>query len=655
MSLIANLIRHNPDNWREILREKGIAFRTDGTLASFNYRISADFFDPVVQEARGIILDMENLDVVCYPFRKFGNYGEPYIDDIDWNTARVLEKVDGSIMKAYWYDGKWCLATNSTINADNTPVNNTDKTFGGLFREAAENQGLDFDVLDKNKTYIFELTSPYNKVVVDYGETPKIWHLGTRDNITGQESEENIGIVKPKEYLLSNLDSCIEAVKMMNQSGDFIEDEGFVVVDGNYHRIKIKSPEYIIIHSVIPNGNVSDKYLLKHMRNEDIDDILAYRPDLTERVEDIKKAVKDVERRIWAFSEYWKKKVSRKSITRKEFALAESKTPYFPFAVPIIYEDRDLDMDIMHTKYLYGLVKNRPVLNIMVGVPASGKTRYAEEHRGVHISSDEIREDLLGDVNDQTQNGRVFNEFHTRVKEALLSGRSVYADATNISAKDRASYREAMDIAWKTRAVVFAVPFNECVRRDTKRDRMVGEKVIRKIMRRFEMPFTEEGFDEIEIVRACSPVDMTEDVLAGILSQMDGFDQTSRWHTEDLKTHSMDAWKYFREKHNTETDRIAALLHDIGKLDTRTYDEKGAHFFCHGNVGVYRLLTEYGFPMLTEEEYMKMLLLVCYHDRVIKMKKDRINDMFGDANARYLLDFREADVKASKRKEADML
>ena len=59
--------------------------------------------------------------------------------------------------------------------------------------------------------------------------------------------------------------------------------------------------------------------------------------------------------------------------------------------------------------------------------------------------------------------------------------------------------------------------------------------------------------------------------------------------------------------------------------------------------------------MLTEEEYMKMLLLVCYHDRVIKMKKDRINDMFGDANARYLLDFREADVKASKRKEADML
>ena len=221
MSLIANLIRHNPDNWREILREKGIAFRTDGTLASFNYRISADFFDPVVQEARGIILDMENLDVVCYPFRKFGNYGEPYIDDIDWNTARVLEKVDGSIMKVYWYDGRWCLATNSTINADNTPVSNTDKTFGGLFREAAENQGLDFDVLDKNKTYIFELTSPYNKVVVDYGETPKIWHLGTRDNITGQESEENIGIVKPKEYLLSNLDSCIEAVKMMNSVRGF--------------------------------------------------------------------------------------------------------------------------------------------------------------------------------------------------------------------------------------------------------------------------------------------------------------------------------------------------------------------------------------------------------------------------------------------------
>lgn len=49
------------------------------------------------------------------------------------------------------------------------------------------------------------------------------------------------------------------------------------------------------------------------------------------------------------------------------------------------------------------------------------------------ISSDSIREEILGDVNDQTQNDLVFKEVHNRIRRALLNHYHVIVDATNIN------------------------------------------------------------------------------------------------------------------------------------------------------------------------------------------------------------------------------
>ena len=70
------------ENWQKLLEEKKIKVSTEGPLAIFNYKIECDFRDPVVQEARGIIINLDTLEVVCWPFRKFGNWnGYPYICD----------------------------------------------------------------------------------------------------------------------------------------------------------------------------------------------------------------------------------------------------------------------------------------------------------------------------------------------------------------------------------------------------------------------------------------------------------------------------------------------------------------------------------------------------------------------------------------------
>ena len=50
----------------------------------------------IVKECRSIILNSEdNWNVVAYPFRRFYNFGESCADTIDWNTARIQEKLDG--------------------------------------------------------------------------------------------------------------------------------------------------------------------------------------------------------------------------------------------------------------------------------------------------------------------------------------------------------------------------------------------------------------------------------------------------------------------------------------------------------------------------------------------------------------------------------
>ena len=76
-SVICELIKSNP-NWRDIISSLFINMTSDGDLVIFNYgkledSPNIDFSNPLVQEARGIIINVKTLEVVCWPFRKFGN------------------------------------------------------------------------------------------------------------------------------------------------------------------------------------------------------------------------------------------------------------------------------------------------------------------------------------------------------------------------------------------------------------------------------------------------------------------------------------------------------------------------------------------------------------------------------------------------------
>lgn len=72
----------------------------------FKYnQIKSDMSLPICQEARGLILDKEdNWNVVSYALPKFFNAAENEAVDIDWDSAEIFEKMDGS-----------CVSGNATI------------------------------------------------------------------------------------------------------------------------------------------------------------------------------------------------------------------------------------------------------------------------------------------------------------------------------------------------------------------------------------------------------------------------------------------------------------------------------------------------------------------------------------------------------------
>lgn len=128
-------------------------------------------------------------------------------------------------------------------------------------------------------------------------------------------------------------------------------------------------------------------------------------------------------------------------------------------------------------------------LTITVGIPGSGKSRYAaatlqDGEFDVVFSTDEIRQELTGDMTSMERNQDVFKLLRRRVDDALVAGLRVLVDATNLLPAFRADF---LEIAKVTDAPTWAVVFGDswdydlCQSRNVARDRVVPEDVMKKM------------------------------------------------------------------------------------------------------------------------------------------------------------------------------
>lgn len=294
-----------------LMAKKRVNVSYEPGLLLFNYSFNPDFSDTVVKCCRGIILYEEDFSIACYPFDKFNNYNSDLADDIDWSSAKVLDKMDGQIMKVWFnkLNNQWTLSSNSCIFAEKCFGDSSGKSAAELFNLAEDK--IDYNLLDKNNTYIFELTSKFNTIVIQYNET-HIWHIGTRSNTTGLEFESDIKVRKPLSHEINSLEEAITTINNLCDMGD--KREGFVVVDKDYHRIKVKSEYYKQLHysnKQILGGRIG---AIKSFREKNIDEIYEEYPEL-------RPAIRFYQ---WQFEELLDQ--YRKDIIQFKIIISESKT-----------------------------------------------------------------------------------------------------------------------------------------------------------------------------------------------------------------------------------------------------------------------------------------------------------------------------------------
>ena len=333
------------DNWKTLLEAKPhcLKITEDNNLVIFKYnQIESDFSEKIVQESRGIILEKDTWNVVARGFDKFFNHSESHCHPVNFNTAKIQEKIDGSIIKLYHYGNKWNIATNGVINAyqcdlPNVAIYGEDvpKNFGELFTLAVTKNGYKEvyhalvgmeTKLSTSKTYIFEVVSLYNKVVVTYPH-PDIYHIGTRDNITGEENIEDIGVPHPQQYSFKTLDDVIATAKNLPHDA-----EGFVVVDDKFNRCKVKGLTYLQLHRLKGEDTPSEKRLLALIVSNEGDEFLSYFPEYESGYRRLEKLYEKFIEKVENDLDYL---FHKEYIDRKSFAMEASKSicPAFAFLV----------------------------------------------------------------------------------------------------------------------------------------------------------------------------------------------------------------------------------------------------------------------------------------------------------------------------------
>lgn len=189
---------------------------------------------------RGLIMD-KDYNIVARPFQKFFNLGEFENQVVPNESFEVYEKMDGSLGILYWLDNaerrpKPFIASRGSFVSEQAQA-----ATEMLHTQYAEVTPL----LDKLKTYLFEIIYPENRIVLDYGNEHKLVLLGVIDTETGTEIElQDIGFEVVKRY--EGLNNLLK-LKQLEENNK----EGFVVKYKNGYRLKVKFDEYQRIHRIV--------------------------------------------------------------------------------------------------------------------------------------------------------------------------------------------------------------------------------------------------------------------------------------------------------------------------------------------------------------------------------------------------------------------
>lgn len=288
-------------------------------LLGFKYTtntVYSEDWDNVSLHARGIVFDYATGEVLARPFDKFFNLGEMidietgelksiagYVKahlgfdnlsgDYKHQKFRVMDKLDGSLGIAFWTGVDWYVKTAGSFESDQAKWAN--EWFDTLVNP---------NVLDKSKTYLFEIIYNEDKHPIEYDFEGMVL-LGIVDTKTGIEEplseilhiakELNIRHAEVLEF--TDFDEVVRYAKALPKT-----KEGVVITFENGFKLKIKGDEFLALQKIfhfLSKDVVYENFLWKTANANMLCDIaLAYTEgfiaNIPEEMEDMKKYAYDL-------------------------------------------------------------------------------------------------------------------------------------------------------------------------------------------------------------------------------------------------------------------------------------------------------------------------------------------------------------------------
>ncbi|HEV8658923.1 MAG TPA: RNA ligase [Thermoanaerobaculia bacterium] len=284
--------------YEELLAKYAIKHRRHGAhpnLVLLKYhQVDSPFAEKLVRECRGIVLDeADDWKVVARAFDKFFNHGEGHAAAIDWTTARVQEKVDGSMCCIFAYKGEWHVATTGT--PDGSGDVNGVGTFAEYFWKTLDWYGNPFTMFDPvdGMCFFFELAGPANRVVVVH-DRPHLTLLGGRrswdremtiDYTSAFLSAVGCEVPAVRSFGLQSFEELAASFATMSP----LAQEGYVVVDAAFNRVKVKHPGYVALHHA--RGGMTKKAFVEIARSGEVSEVLTAFPEFRPLLEDAQRRV----------------------------------------------------------------------------------------------------------------------------------------------------------------------------------------------------------------------------------------------------------------------------------------------------------------------------------------------------------------------------
>lgn len=285
------------DDWQTSLSAKPYCLSIKSSPPYFTLKydmLESDFNYEEVWDARGLVIRYDGTKYIPISFglRKFFNATEKWASPIDWNTAQVQAKIDGSNIRFAFdpIDQCWLCSTMGNPNAKDAPITDNFTFFDAVVEVlGGVNRYKEFlTLLDKKYTYIFELVSRYNIICCHYTEQ-KLYYISRRNVKTEYEDLAHISfsdfenvIAYPQTYSLSTYEDCVRAAEQLEEN-----NEGFVVVDAARNRVKIKTPWYMAMHKMRGNGPLTITRVIEMYQNDSLDDFIAYYPEFKTFVDEV--------------------------------------------------------------------------------------------------------------------------------------------------------------------------------------------------------------------------------------------------------------------------------------------------------------------------------------------------------------------------------